>query len=66
MIYCCKTNAWVPSPLTIFASSIIIKTNRFHIVLALYSYKSQRTSKGAKNISDTLKYALLVFRLSVK
>ena len=64
MIYC-KTNAWVPSPLTIFASSII-KTNRFHIVLALYSYKSQRTSKGAKNISDTLKYALLVFRLSVK
>ena len=37
----------------IFASSLN-KTNRPHVAVALYSYKSQRTSKHAKNTSDTL------------
>ena len=46
------------SPLTIFAS-LFNKTNRFHVV-ALYSYKSQMTSKRVKNVSDTLNCALLV------
>ena len=30
-----KTNAWVTSPLTIFASSLN-KTNRFHVAVAIY------------------------------
>ena len=32
----------------------INKTDRFHVAVALYSYKSQRMSEHAKNIRDTL------------
>ena len=32
----------------------INKTNRFHVAMALYSYKSQRMSEHAKNIRITL------------
>ena len=32
----------------------INKTNRFHVAVALYSYKSQRMSEHTKNIRDTL------------
>ena len=52
MIYW-KTNVQVTSPLTIFASSFS-KTNRFHVAMAMYGYKSQRMSKRPRNISDTL------------
>ena len=41
------------NPLNFVASSLN-KTNRPHVAVALYSYKSQRTSKHAKNTSDTL------------
>ena len=37
-----------------FFVSSLNKTNRFHVAVALYSYKSQRISEHAKNISDTL------------
>ena len=30
------------------------KTNRFHVVVGLFSNRSQKTSKCGKNISDTL------------
>ena len=35
-------------------SSLLYKTNRFHVAVCLFSNRSQKTSKCVKNISDTL------------
>ena len=37
-----------------FFNSLLYKTNRFQVVVRLFSNRSQRTSKYGKNISDTL------------
>ena len=42
------------SSLKFFFSSLLYKTNRFQVVVRLFSNRSQRTSKCGKNISDTL------------
>ena len=39
--------------------SLLYKTNRFHLAVRLFSYRSQRTSKYGKNISDPLAYRLV-------
>ena len=47
-----------------FAFCSFYKTNRFHFVLCLFSYRSQKMSKCGKNISDTLAcglYATFLF-----
>ena len=41
-----------------FFNSLLYKTNRFQVVVRLFSNRSQRTSKCGKNISDTLSCAL--------
>ena len=41
-----------------FFNSLLYKTNRFQVAVRLFSNISQRTSKGGKNISDTLGCAL--------
>ena len=53
-----------PSPLTNFASSFS-KINRFYVVMALYSYTSQRMSKHAENISETLNCAQLILGIQL-
>ena len=35
-------------------SSLLYKTNRFYVVVHMFSDRSQKTSKCGKNISDTL------------
>ena len=37
-----------------FFTSLSNKTNKFHVVVCLFSNRSQKTSKCGKNISDTL------------
>jgi len=37
----------------------LYKTNRFHVVVRLFSNRSQKTSKCGKTISDTLGYRLV-------
>ena len=37
--------------------SYLYKTNRFHVVVRLFSNRSQKTPKCGKNVSDTLGYA---------
>ena len=39
---------------SVYFSSLLYKTNRFYVAVRLFSNRSQRTSKCAKNISDTL------------
>ena len=41
-----------------FFNSLLCKTNRFQVVVRLFSNRSQRTSKCGKNINDTLSCAL--------
>lgn len=41
--------------LTVF-SLFLIKTNRFHVAVCLFSDRSQKASKSGENISDTLGY----------
>ena len=41
-----------------FFNSLLYKTNRFQVAVRLFSYRSQRTSKCGKNISDTLSCTL--------
>lgn len=43
MIYW-RTDAYITTPLTLFAY-LVHKTNRFHITVGLFGYKSQKTSK---------------------
>ena len=39
--------------------SLLYKTNRFHVAVRLVSYRSRKTSKCDKDISDTLGYRLV-------
>lgn len=39
-----------------FFSLFLIKTNRFHVAVCLFSDRSQKASKSGENISDTLGY----------
>ena len=51
-----KTNRFqaVPSFFFIILEFPIYLTNRFQVAVRLFSYRSQRTSKCGKNISDAL------------
>ena len=45
------------SSLKFFLNSLLYETNRFQVVVRLFSNRSQRMSKCGKNISDTLSCA---------